>query len=261
MTGKLKYSPGDLVGKNKVELVRYIEKNHHRQWKCEFKCNTHGCNNTFIVYLNSVSSGNSQYCQECNKIHSQKRGKEVGTKSYYKDYTKIDNPFYTFIKPLNYYDNQGIQYWDIQCKVCGKHYEERPTYIISQTRRRGNNPCECWRTKRESKGSILIQGILEGANLVFEKEKYYTDCLSKKGNYLYFDFYIPQKNILIEYDGEQHFFDTFQHGEEALKNYQENDEIKNRYCKEHNIKLIRVPYTDYKNISYQYFKERGLFDG
>lgn len=258
MAGKFKYSSGDLVGKNKVKLIRYIEKNSNRQWKCEFECNTEGCNNTFIVALNSVSSGSSQYCQECNKKKAQERGKKIGTLSYYKDYTNKENPFYLFVKPLEYYDNKGIQYWDIQCKCCGKHYQERPTYVISSTRRRGNNPCDCWRTKRESKGSILLQGILDGAGITFEKEKYYNDCVSKKGNFLYFDFFLPKQNILIEYDGEQHFFDSFQRGEEIFKMYQENDKIKNQYCKNNNITLIRIPYTDYKKLNWTYLQTKGV---
>ena len=55
---------------------------------------------------------------------------------------------------------------------------------------------------------------------------------------------------LIEYDGEQHFnFIPFWHGtEEGLALQQWRDDIKNNYCKEHNIKLIRIPYTEEANI-------------
>ena len=103
-----------------------------------------------------------------------------------------------------------------------------------------------------------MQGILNGANIKFEKEKYYKDCLSEKGNYLYFDFYLPNQNILIEYDGEQHFYDSFQKGSKAFLEYQKNDKKKNDYCLLHNIKLIRIPYTDYKKLNLDYLQKKGV---
>ena len=61
----------------------------------------------------------------------------------------------------------------------------------------------------------------------------------------------PDKSIncLVEYDGEQHFQNReFFGGEEAFKKRQHNDQIKNQYCKDNNIKLIRIPYWDFDNI-------------
>lgn len=59
---------------------------------------------------------------------------------------------------------------------------------------------------------------------------------------------------MIEYDGEQHFKPINFGGisnEKAYENYNINkkhDEIKNNYSKLHNIKLIRIPYYDFKDI-------------
>lgn len=39
-----------------------------------------------------------------------------------------------------------------------------------------------------------------------------------------------------------------------ISNIQERDEIKNKYCENNNIFLIRIPYTDFKNISKEYIK-------
>ena len=59
-----------------------------------------------------------------------------------------------------------------------------------------------------------------------------------------FDFYIEKLNIIIEYDGEHHFHPIdYWGGEEKYKITQENDEIKNTYCKTNGIELIRIPYT------------------
>ena len=79
-----------------------------------------------------------------------------------------------------------------------------------------------------------------------------------------FDFYLPDFNILIEYDGQQHFkpIDFAGKGEEwAIKNMletQRRDNIKTQYCKDNNIKLIRIPYFEFENIE-QIFIDNSLF--
>ena len=65
-----------------------------------------------------------------------------------------------------------------------------------------------------------------------------------------FDFYLPNQNICIEYDGEQHFkpIEKFG-GQENLKNVQNRDKIKTEFCEKQGITLIRIPYTlNFKKI-------------
>ena len=52
-------------------------------------------------------------------------------------------------------------------------------------------------------------------------------------------------NYLIEYDGIQHFYasGTDWNTEEKFQKTKEHDIYKNKWCKEHNIPLIRIPYT------------------
>lgn len=75
-----------------------------------------------------------------------------------------------------------------------------------------------------------------------------------------FDFYLPDYNCCIECNGEQHYIpiDYFG-GEDTFKRQQENDDIKQKFCSENNIKLIVIPYTDFKYINEQYL-ERLLFN-
>ena len=78
-----------------------------------------------------------------------------------------------------------------------------------------------------------------------------------------FDFYLPDYNICIEYDGEEHFQPVeFFGGEEKFQRRIENDEIKNNYCKNNNIKLIRIPYFDKAVIDDKYLlnKIEGIND-
>jgi very-short-patch-repair endonuclease len=62
---------------------------------------------------------------------------------------------------------------------------------------------------------------------------------------LRFDFYIPEYNVCIEFDGKQHFIleNTGWNVKNALAKTQKNDEIKNNFCKRNDIRLIRIPYT------------------
>lgn len=69
-----------------------------------------------------------------------------------------------------------------------------------------------------------------------------------------FDFYLPNYNLFIEYDGQQHFMPARYYGNNLEKNIelfqqtQMSDKIKNQYCKENNINLLRIPYFMSKNI-------------
>lgn len=73
-------------------------------------------------------------------------------------------------------------------------------------------------------------------------------------NYYRYDFYLPQYNLFIEYDGQQHYEPVRFHGNNIednmneFKKVQEHDKIKNQYCEENNINLLRIPYWESKNI-------------
>ena len=98
-----------------------------------------------------------------------------------------------------------------------------------------------------SKGEQNIERYLDDNNIPFYKEQTFPDCINI--NRLRFDFYLPQHNVCVEFDGEQHFkpIDWFG-GETQLKYIQHNDNIKNTYCYDCGIHLIRIPYTEYENI-------------
>lgn len=77
-----------------------------------------------------------------------------------------------------------------------------------------------------------------------KKFKYCTNELKKYCHKLPFDFYIPKLNVLVEYDGEQHFHITSRHRSiEKLNNRVKNDKLKNKFAEENGIPLIRIPYT------------------
>lgn len=103
----------------------------------------------------------------------------------------------------------------------------------------------------QSKGEKEISKTLNSLSINFVEQKKFNECLNKKtGRVLKFDFYLPDLNLLIEYDGEQHFKPIeFFGGQDELVKRQALDKIKNRYAIDNGFKLLRIPYYEKENIS------------
>ena len=101
--------------------------------------------------------------------------------------------------------------------------------LISEKRTYGDNPCLCW--KKFSIGVQKIIEILNKNNIKYEMEKTFDTCISPLGYKLPFDFFLPKYNIIIEYDGEQHFKLAFGENENKLIKQKQYDNIKNEWCK------------------------------
>ena len=98
----------------------------------------------------------------------------------------------------------------------------------------------------ESKGEKEIRSILETNNIKYKTQKTFNDC--KYVQLLKFDFYLPEKNICIEFDGQQHYEpNKFFGGEKEFIKRQIKDKIKNEYCQNNNIHLIRIKYNENVN--------------
>lgn len=100
-------------------------------------------------------------------------------------------------------------------------------------------------TKKESVGEYKIRQFLEDRHIVFEQEKRFLDCKDK--SVLPFDFYLPLHNMCVEFDGQQHFSPKF--GDESFQSTLSHDKIKNEYCQNNGIKLIRIPYWNGDKIN------------
>lgn len=138
------------------------------------------------------------------------------------------------------YDYSLVTYKNYSTKVkiiCPTHgiFEVRPHDHINK--KSGCPICN------ESKGEKIIRKFLTDYNINFTPQKRFKKCRDKKP--LPFDFYLYEKNICIEYDGEQHFINrpTFG-GPNSFLNIKRKDEIKDTFCKENNIHLIRISYCD-----------------
>lgn len=95
----------------------------------------------------------------------------------------------------------------------------------------------------ESKGEKEIFNYLVQRGIVFETQKTFEGCHYKKK--LRFDFYLPEHNLCIEYDGKQHFEPIkYYGGQKGLEIIQTKDNIKVDFCKSNNINLLRIRFDD-----------------
>lgn len=144
----------------------------------------------------------------------------------------------TALEPTNKRRGTNV-IWKCQCE-CGNIIEASTNDLGRRVQ-----SCGCL---NGSKGEELIQKILQKNSINFERQKRFDTCRDARP--LPFDFYLPDYNTLIEYDGEQHFGLGRMWGEkEYYSTLKKHDIIKNSWCKENNIILIRIPYTHYKDLS------------
>lgn len=137
-------------------------------------------------------------------------------------------------------DNHKNVKWLCKCD-CGNYTEVIGTHLLKgQT-----HSCGCIKSLGEEK----IINILKQNNIEYIYQKTFENCRFPNTHALAkFDFYLPKHNIIIEYDGRQHFDKNAGWGEN-LNVIQMRDAFKTKWCNDNNIKLIRIPYTDFKTIT------------
>jgi very-short-patch-repair endonuclease len=102
---------------------------------------------------------------------------------------------------------------------------------------------------RASKGEQYIVKFLKDYQIKFVKEKTFKDCKNEKTDGIFrFDFFLLDYNLIIEYDGKQHFEEVEFFN--SLEEIQSSDLQKNDFCYKNNINLIRIPYWCLENIDF-----------
>lgn len=147
------------------------------------------------------------------------------------------------LKPENFcYKSDKKIWW-----ICEKGHEWKTTL---KKRSIGRGCPEC--NSNKSLGEEKIKKFFKKNKIKFSFQKSFKECINK--NKLSFDFYIEEKNLLIEYDGQHHFKPIRFGGislERAKKNLEKQkikDEIKNVFVKNNDIKMLRIPYTKFDDI-------------
>jgi hypothetical protein len=101
--------------------------------------------------------------------------------------------------------------------------------------------------QKVKKNELYFNPILQKYNVKYYVQHRFDDCKYKR--VLPFDFYLPDYNVCIEFQGRQHYeaVDYFG-GELALKETQKRDNIKKQYCLQHNIGLMYISHFEFDNI-------------
>lgn len=234
----------DLTGQRFGKLVAIKrdydkkDKNNNFYWEC--KCD---CGNTISVAATYLKGGKSTSCLACSQtedIKNQMFGKLTALQFMYQDkvtYIIDTGEEKTFYKLPNIIGAQ----WICKCE-CGNYLVTSYNHLVTYH----TTSCGC---RKASRGEQRIQELLGELQIPYIRQ--YTVL----GKYR-IDFYIPDMNIAIEYDGEQHFFPIeYFGGKESFIKNQERDNIKNLYCSENNIRLIRIPYTQLSKLTISFLSD------
>lgn len=169
-------------------------------------------------------------CIECGKEKLSEQ--HTYTQSEFENLIKFVNPNIEVIS-----DYKGMEYdITVKCKKCGYVWTLNAQSLKA-------NGTHCKKCSYTYKGEDRIIEILHNFNCNFIHQHKFEDCKDKKC--LPFDFYLPDFNLCIEFDGEQHYKPKF--GMDNFIQTQKHDKIKNEYCESHNIELLRIPYWEGSN--------------
>jgi len=226
-----------------IESVRnYVETNTNCELLSKEYIDSHGklkfkCSCGEIFERSFANFKRTSYCNKC----SMQKFIQKTRKTQEEFENQIFNIFQDEYSVLGKYINHNTKVL-IKHNNCGNVWLVRPSVILN-----GGGCPLCI----SSKGEKVIKSYLENNEIKHKHQFRLDDCRCKKP--LPFDFAIFDSNnnlkCLIEYDGELHFnsFDYFG-GENKFKEQQYRDKIKNNYCKQNNIPLLRIPYWDFSNL-------------
>lgn len=223
----------EMIGKtfNKLTVLEYDKEKSKKQGQSIFKCQC-SCENKNIVFVAGTYLKNGSV-KSCGCLIKEAREKELTGQIF--GYLQV-------LYRTNKKDKNNCYFWHCRCLRDGNECD----VITSNLIRGHTRSCGCLK----SIGEGNIQQILQSNNIKFEKEKAFFDLKSENNGYYRYDFYLPDYNRLIEFDGIQHFQPGGYFGRpEQFEKTQQSDKIKNEYALSHNIDLVRIPYTEKDNLT------------
>ena len=230
-----------IAGAQKVHgnLYEYSNVNYVNDLtKVSIVCKLHG---PFLQSPNSHRRG--QGCPNCGKLE-QARKLTKTTEVFIAEAQKIHNNLYGYSKAKYVHGNKKVI---IICKVHGQFLQVPNDHL------KGAGCPIC----KNSKGEKLVARVLDYLNISYQREVSFPDLLGDI-NQLRFDFAVFKNNklfCLIEYDGSQHFMykKGFHPSRVTFMLQKKYDRLKDTYCNQHNIRLIRISYK-VKDVE-KYLKE------
>lgn len=97
------------------------------------------------------------------------------------------------------------------------------------------------KSSKPSYGEKTIARYLKSKRLKYIREHWFKDCFNNRTKHLlFFDFYIPELNMCIEFQGAHHY------PPHLTDEQRWRDKLKVKYCRKRGIKLLVVHYMDLK---------------
>lgn len=160
---------------------------------------------------------NGGHTYTCSEVPEIVKEKTLGSYEVISKYTGYDEPLL------------------VKHKDCGSLVETSLRQIMTR------NSISC-HTCFGSNGEANVASWLTSKGITYIGQKSFDGLRYK--SLLSYDFFIPADNILIEYQGIQHYYPVeFFGGEDRFATQQESDRLKKEYANRHNYRLISIPYT------------------
>lgn len=214
---------------NGYDLLTKEEDYCNAKMNVEFICPKHGKQ---IMMLDNLI-----HRHKCRRCSYEERGKRI-KKSASEVEEIVNNINGNNLLNAHEYLGANSNNLKIRC-VCGRVFK---TSLHNYINRNQNRCSYC--SQKESVAELRIRKYLEEKEIKYQQEKRFDDCRDKRA--LPFDFYLPTYNTCIEFDGRHHFepIRTI----DQLNTIKRHDEIKNQYCIDNNIQMIRIPYYNGNDI-------------
>lgn len=199
-----------------------------RHHMVDFTCTKCGRVNTKRISNFLKEKYNCSYCEGA------KKGKDNDAFIF-----ELRNKYGNKFTLLSEYENVNTSI-KIKCNNCGFIRKVKPRAILES----GFCPkCDT----RLSKGEKVISSFLEQRGIKYETQKYFREWGI---GIHYFDFFIPQYNLVIEYNGRQHY-EFVQHFHKTQKEFEyrlEKDRVKKQAALDQNLNYVSINHLLFNHL-------------
>lgn len=217
----------------------FLDPYSRRNKKIRFRHKICGCifERTPNTFFNNINNVYNIKCPDCLKKvvpaiqpKSQKQFEKEVYDLYKEEYSVVGN-----------YVNSNTKV-KMRHNICGHIWDVQPNNFLGKGNQTGCPNC------KTSKGERAIKTFLSNNNILTKTQKSFNNLVGIGGKLLSYDFYLPEYNLLIEYQGNFHDGTADIQTEKGFQIQQEHDRRKREYAKSHGIDLLEIWYWDFDNI-------------
>ena len=223
------------------------------KFKVWIKCDKRDYHESYEVICKDFHDGSR--CPYCNPFASHKIHPKDSFGYLYpekaKQWSDKNN-----ISPFEVAPKTGNKYW-FKCEKCNDEFRKDLHHL---NRHDSVKNILCDKCNVKSKLENKCKYIFDKYNVTYESQKIFKNLKGTRNGLLSYDFYLPDYNMLLECQGEQHehFCKGMHENKSDFKRQQEHDRRKFNYALEHNYIPMEIWYWDYDNIEEILIRELGL---